>query len=203
MWLAPIPLHRNMLIWKTWRTRWDSNPRRREADGLRDRSLCRSGHWSNWGTWWDSHPRRGAKAPTGLKVLADRCSGHTSRTWSHDVGCGGEPRRFCWCLHDEGASCWCTLLESNQLPPGYRPGPSPFGLACVVGASLVRPAGAAPAASAMSKQRSADELRTQRDTWCSFPGSSRVMSVCKTDAFPSGARSVVCLERFELSLCGI
>jgi hypothetical protein len=32
--------------WKTWRTRWDSNPRRREADGLRDRSLCRSGHWS-------------------------------------------------------------------------------------------------------------------------------------------------------------
>src|SRR5712672_1794669 len=38
-------LHRNML-WKTWRTRWDSNPRRREADGLRDRSLCRSGHWS-------------------------------------------------------------------------------------------------------------------------------------------------------------
>jgi hypothetical protein len=31
---------------RIWRTRWDSNPRRREADGLRDRSLCRSGHWS-------------------------------------------------------------------------------------------------------------------------------------------------------------
>lgn len=26
--------------------------------------------------------------------------------------------------------------------------------------------------------------------WYSVPGSSRVMAVCRTDAFPSGARSV-------------
>ena len=26
-------------------------------------------------------------------------------------------------------------MESNHLPPGYRPGPSPFGLACDDGAA--------------------------------------------------------------------
>lgn len=28
--------------------------------------------------------------------------------------------------------CWCKPVDSNHLPPGYQPGPSPFGLACVV-----------------------------------------------------------------------
>ena len=32
---------------------------------------------------------------------------------------------------------WCKPAESNRLPLGYRPRPSPFGLACVGGASSV------------------------------------------------------------------
>lgn len=60
---------------------------------------------------------------------------------------------------------------------------------------MVRLAGDDPAASAMSGRRSPDELKT-RD-WNSVPGSSRVMAVCRTAAFPSGARSVVPGAGFE------
>jgi hypothetical protein len=47
-------------------------------------------------------------------------------------------------------------VESNHLPLGYRPRPSPFGLAC-----LVRPRRIELRTSAMSRRRSATELRTR------------------------------------------
>lgn len=50
----------------------------------------------------------------------------------------------------------------------------------------------------MSSKRSATELKTRE--WYSVAGSSRVLPVCKTGAFPSGSRSLVPEAGFEPAL---
>jgi hypothetical protein len=65
-------------------------------------------------------PALGASRATRLKVWPDRRSGHTSGA------------AFVCRAHVFRLRVWCKLKESNLLPLGYRPRPSPFGLACVL-----------------------------------------------------------------------
>lgn len=79
------------------------------------------------------------------------------------------------------------VVPDGSAPPlfGYRPN----ALLLDEGTMLVRLAGYAPATSAMSMQRSPIELKA-RD-WYPVSESNTVLSPCKSDAVPSGARSIV------------
>lgn len=65
---------------------------------------------------------------------------------------------------------------------------------------MVIDAGVDPAASRMSNERSPAELIDRE--WYALPGSSRVMPVCKTGAFPSGARRVNLIGKPSALLAG-
>jgi hypothetical protein len=66
----------------------------------------------------------------GLKVPCPADPGFT-------LGVRSDPRLSGVMVCSNGSMRWCKPVESNHLPLGYRPRPSPFGLAC--GASNQRP----------------------------------------------------------------
>jgi hypothetical protein len=135
-------------------------PAKARAGGLRDRSLCRSGHWSDGGCGGTRTHGAALQAQSGLKVLADRRSGHASGATFSAVD-----------RHSCGPSVWCTSLDSNQRLAIIGRLLCRLSYRCVVGApawgrsgspSRLRdgdPAGA----SAMSGRRSAAELRARQN----------------------------------------
>jgi hypothetical protein len=79
---------------------------------------------------------------------------------------------------------WCKLLELNQLPLGYRPRPSPFGLACVVRLARIK-----LAAFSMSKRRAVTAPKTRYGT----PSPNRTESCRRVKPMPSHLAQGACV----------